>query len=516
MQKAVACILCLLVGISTSAAPLVASAKAANDPLLDDQWYLDRVDVQKAWKTTTGSRDIIVAVLDSGVDLLHRDLEDNIWENVREIPEDGIDNDRNGYIDDKWGYDFVLDEGNPFPVIAAGNQIDAVSVLHGTLVSGIVGALGDNSRGVAGVAWAVQIMPIRVLDEDGNGRGDKIADGIRYAVDQGASVINLSFSGTGSDAYVKEALRYANEKGVVVVGALGNEGKNVNDESVFPACSGIEEYDDLVIGVAASDELDERADFSNYGSDCVDITAPGTDVTGIAYYNPEHGFEDEYTLGWSGTSLSTPIVSGAAALLLAEYPELTPQEIQTIIQISADPVEGVDRADMGSGRLNIGNAFEKADELWQQLEDDRLSALEFIKTADSSTVYMLMPDGARRLVLDAQTFFTYMDSFDQVRTISKEEMGGYKLRGTVLPRANRVLVKIVSDPKVYWLARSGNDPFTPTLREVPSEEVAVALFGSEWNSYVIDVDIAMFEKFNRGRPVGEDEQLQTRNLKKQR
>lgn len=512
MQKAFACICLwvLLLSLPGVATPLRAQALTPNDPLYADQWYLERIGVPAVWETTTGSRDVIVAVLDSGIDLTHEDLEENIWRNEKDIPNDELDNDGNGYIDDTWGYDFVLGSGNPYPV-ASPAEIDSASTLHGTLVSGIIGAMGNNSMGIAGLSWNVQILPVRVLDEMGNGNGTNIAEGLRYAVDQGAQVINLSFSGSVDDSRITEALRYAYDKNVVVVSAAGNEGEDVVAAPAYPACSNEWLEEDLVIGVAASDEMDEKAAFSNYGKSCIDVAAPGTMFTGLSYYAPEEGFVNKYTQGWSGTSLAAPLVSGTIGLILAYYPGFDPAQIKTILQLSADPIAGEYRADMGAGRLNVEKAFALAGKMWQDIAPAKLD-LDFVKIASSPTVYVLMEDGTRRMVLDTNTFFTYAKSFQEVRTVSDELLASHKLRGVVLPQANRVLVKIQSDPKVYWLSKNALDPLTPTLRAIPDEATAQALFGKNWNQYVIDIDVTMFQKFRLGTELTSTEQLRTEDL----
>jgi hypothetical protein len=488
--------------------PLRAFALMPDDPLYTDQWYLERIGAPGAWNTGTGSREVIVAVLDSGVDVTHEDLKDNIWENSADEYGDGVDNDHNGFIDDTWGYDFVRDESLPVPFVSSG-QINPTSTLHGTLVSGVIGAIGNNGLGVSGISWSVRILPVRVLNEMGDGDGYTISRGLHYAVDQGAKVVNLSFSGPVNDSDIEEAVRYAYEHGVVVVSAVGNEGKDVHESPAYPACTPSDPGEDWVIGVAASDALDERAFFSNYGKECIDITAPGTDFTGVSYFNPDFGYDEMYTDGWSGTSLAAPVVTGVVSLILGSYPGITPDQMKTVLQLTADPIEGEYRSDMGAGRVNVERAFVMAGELWERQEIATVSGLDFIRIESSPTVYLLLGDGTRRVVLDTNTFYTYENSFKGVRTISDSEMATYKLKGTVLPRANRVLVKIQSDPKVYWLSNSGTDPFVPTLRAIPDEDTAIALFGADWDQYVIDIDVAMFSKFFVGTPVSNQDDLQT-------
>lgn len=494
-----------------AALPSRALAITPNDPLYKDQWYLERIGAPGAWNTGTGSHEVVVAVLDSGVDVTHEDLKDNIWKNEGDIFGDGIDNDGNGFIDDTWGYDFVRNESLPVPFVSSG-QINPTSTLHGTLVSGVIGAIGNNSLGVAGISWSVRILPVRVLNEMGDGDGNTIGRGLHYAVDQGAKVVNLSFSGPINDPDIAEAVHYAYEHGVVIVSAVGNEGKDIDESPAYPACTPSDPGEDWVIGVAASDALDERAFFSNYGKNCIDIAAPGTDFTGVGYYNPEFGYSEMYTDGWSGTSLAAPVVTGVVSLILGSYPGITPDQMKTILQLSADPIVGQYRADMGAGRINVERAFVMAGELWERQQIATVSDLDFIRIASSPTVYLLLQNGTRRVVLDTNTFFTYASSFKNVRTISGAEMATYKLKGTILPHANRVLVKIQSDPKVYWLSNSGTDPFVPTLRAIPDEETAIHLFGANWDQYVIDVDVSMFGKFFLGDPVSGADSLQVDSL----
>lgn len=505
MQKAFASI---VFSALLGAMPLQALALVPNDPLYGDQWYLERIGAPAAWNTGTGSREVIVAVLDSGVDVHHEDLAGNIWKNTADEYGDGLDNDHNGFADDTWGYDFVRNEGLPVPFVNS-TQVDPTSTLHGTLVSGVIGAIGNNKKGIAGISWAVRILPVRVLNEMGDGDGYTIGQGLHYAVDQGAQVVNLSFSGTVNDPSITEAVEYAYDHGVVVVSAVGNEGVDVHDSPAYPACTPSDVDEDWVIGVAASDVSDERASFSNYGKECIDVSAPGTDFTGLSYFNPDFGYDEMYTNGWSGTSLSAPVVTGVVSLVLGNYPGLNPDQIKTILQLSADPIEGAYRADMGAGRVNVERAVKMAGELWERQEASAISGLDFIRTAISPSVYLLLENGTRRVVLDTNTFFTYENSFDVVRTVSAEQMATYKLKGTILPRANRVLVKIQSDPRVYWLSNSGTDPFIPTLRAIPDEATAIGLFGADWSQYVIDVDVAMFNKFFVGMPVSGAEELQT-------
>ncbi|MBU0531105.1 MAG: S8 family peptidase [Candidatus Uhrbacteria bacterium] len=343
---------------------LVAPAQALtpNDPLIANQWYLDQINAYGAWDISTGSNTVVVAVLDTGLDLDHPDIAGNLWTNPGEIAGDGIDNDDNGFIDDVHGWDFVDDNGDPSPDYS--EEYALPGILHGTLIASVIGAVGNNGEGVAGLNWQVQLMPIRILDGLGSGSSGDATRAIDYAVANGATVINSSFSGFEADNSLLQALRRAHNNGVTVVAAVGNNeslgGDWLDEVPIYPACYHDETGSDWVIGVAATDKFDNKAGFSNYGS-CVDISAPGSDIYGAQFYEPSQvEFNQEYGGGWEGTSAAAPMVAGTAALLEVMYPDLGPSEIQTVIKLSADPVAiGTDYAGlMGSGRLNVAKALE--------------------------------------------------------------------------------------------------------------------------------------------------------------
>ncbi len=341
--------------------PLTVFAKIPNDPLYDQQSYLEMIHAPAAWDTETGSSNVIVAVLDSGVDLEHPDLKDQIWVNKKEIPNDGLDNDQNGYVDDVNGWDFVGGDNNPSP--SSENGVDEGAIIHGTLVSGIIGAEGNNGEGITGVNWRVKLMPVRMLDGIGAGDTRTAAAAIYYAVANGAKIINMSFSGTSLDTYLESAIRKAYRSGVLIVAATGNlegGGLNMDETPVYPTC--FENGEDWVLGVAALDVNNKKADFSNYGKNCTDVSAPGTDIFGAQYRDAALGTE-AYGGTYDGTSVAAPIVTGVAALLLAHYPTLTVAQLETSIQLSVDPVATKGtyyEGKLGSGRVNAQRALEVA------------------------------------------------------------------------------------------------------------------------------------------------------------
>lgn len=342
------------------------SALTPNDPHFADQWYLTSLQAEKAWETTTGSQDVVVAVLDTGVDLDHPELIQNIWMNGGEVAGDGIDNDHNGFVDDLHGYDFIDDDADPEPDVTKTFDEDAVP--HGTVIAGVIAAQGNNGTGMAGINWRAKIMSVRILDNLGVGDSRVATKGIDYAVASGAQVINLSFTGFDDDPNFRSALKRAYEAGVTVVAAVGNGedgvGINVDERPIYPACYGEGEDQDWIIGVAATNQQDHKSPFSNYGAICTDISAPGERILSTTFNSSQNPAFAKflYASGWSGTSLAAPMVSGAAALLKAKYPRLSPGDIKSILRLSADPAfgEGEAKGKIGAGRLNLARAFEVA------------------------------------------------------------------------------------------------------------------------------------------------------------
>ena len=313
-----------------------------NDPSYSThQAYIPQIHVNDAWNETAGSQSVTVAVLDTGVDLDHPDLSGNIWNNSDEITGNGIDDDKNGYIDDRNGYDFVNNNASPNPKVDNGSFNEA-GMHHGTVVAGLIGAVGNNAVGITGVNWDTSIMAVRVLNSDGQGEIFNIAQGIRYATDNGADVINMSLSGFAESQGLNDAIDYAYSKGSVVIAAAGNAaigafGENIDIVQTYPACS--DNGENQVIAVAALDSNDKKAAFSDYGTKCIDMSAPGVDLYSTQTIDPGNGLNVAYGSGWSGTSFSAPLVSGVAALLLSENPSLSNKQIGEILIASGDNVD---------------------------------------------------------------------------------------------------------------------------------------------------------------------------------
>lgn len=322
-----------------------------NDPYFDpQQWALnntgayaagtagDDIDITKAWDITQGSRSVIVAVIDSGVDYNHPDLVSNIWVNTKEDCNNGKDDDGNGYIDDCQGWNFAADTNDPMDDLG-----------HGTHVAGIIGAVGNNGLGIAGVMWKVKIMPLKFIADygtdvcGGDGFCGDVADevaAIQYAVANGAKVINASY---GSDTFSQDehdAISAANDAGVLFVAAAGNGSLDTigdNDDILpeYPAGYNLPN----IIAVAATDQNDERASFSNYGPNSVQVAAPGVYILSTV---PTMGVADSFSslctgsffTGYdfcSGTSMAAPHVAGLAGLLESYYTNFTSSQIRSTI-----------------------------------------------------------------------------------------------------------------------------------------------------------------------------------------
>lgn len=286
-----------------------------NDPRFNNQWGLENtgqsggladadIDAAAAWDMSTGSGRIIVAVIDTGVNVNHQDLANNIWRNLGEQPGNGIDDDKNGYVDDVNGYDFYNNDSNP----SDDNG-------HGTHVAGIIGAIGNNGVGIAGVSWAPQVMVLKVCSAGGSCPFSAIAAAIHYALDRGVAVINMSLGGPNYSQLLYDALNRANGYGksppvvTPVVVSAGNSSRDLSIYPTYPASISLPN----IITVAASDGTDRLASFSNYGSGVVDIAAPGVNIDSAYLGNTAYA-------NLTGTSMAAPFVTGAAALLLSRQP----------------------------------------------------------------------------------------------------------------------------------------------------------------------------------------------------
>jgi subtilisin family serine protease len=340
-----------------------------NDANFSIQWYLHNtgqmiwnntsgipdadIDAPEAWDIETGSPDVVIAIVDSGIDYTHPELSNKIWNNTDEIPGNGIDDDNNGYIDDIKGWDFYYNESDIKDWYG-----------HGTMCSGAAAASTNNGIGIAGVAWNCKIMPVGIFNETGWCYWSEIAPGIKYAADNGADIISMSWGATSVPKIIKDAVNYAYGRGVFLCAAVHNYNTS---QKFYPAAF------DNVTAVAATNQNDCRCteiDWwpgggSNYG-DWVDIAAPGSLTytlmpTYFVYYNTWYNtltgknFSQNYDIWPGGTSFSCPLVAGVAALLLSKDPSLTPDQVKALLCGNVDPYNSTEY--IGTGRLNARKAL---------------------------------------------------------------------------------------------------------------------------------------------------------------
>ncbi|GHT18381.1 hypothetical protein FACS1894189_6210 [Planctomycetales bacterium] len=314
-------------------------ASIVNDPLADRQWYLDTINVLPAWNKTIGEN-VVVAVIDSGIQLNHPDLQANIWTNSGEIAGDGIDNDGNGFIDDVHGWN-----------MNSKNSDISDTFGHGTSVAGIIGAVGNNNTGVIGIAPNVKILPIKVGNEFFS--SSAIVASINYLLDlktvHGINIcaINASFGNYYNvpDSIYRTTIAAAGDVGIMFVASAGNNGTDNDTQFHYPSGN-----NDLpnVISVAATDKNDLLSSFSNYGLASVDLGASGSIIVTTS---PPTSY-----VGGTGTSFAAPMVTATAALIASLHPDWTPAQIKAAILETVDPLPSLDGKVKTGGRLNVGDA----------------------------------------------------------------------------------------------------------------------------------------------------------------
>jgi subtilisin family serine protease len=299
----------------------------------------------RAWDITTGNSNVVVAILDTGIELSHPDLAENVWNNRREIPRNGIDDDGNGLVDDVNGWNYLHDNNRLFE--------DAEVDYHGTHVAGIIGAVGNNRLGTTGVAWRVSLMALKVLDGQGNkGLIANSVKAINYVISQkkaGVNVraINASWVIEGESRTVRDAIEAAGREGIVFICAAGNDAKDLDQNPIYPAARSLDI--DCLISVAATDRFDNPQPFSNYGRRTISVAAPGNGILGL-------GVNGEYA-EHGGTSMATAHVTGICALLLTRDPSFNPSQIKRRIISTSEPIAGLSAYCVGVGRAHAYNAL---------------------------------------------------------------------------------------------------------------------------------------------------------------
>lgn len=302
-----------------------------------NQYGLTKINAATAWSVTQGSNNVVIAIIDNGVLVTHEDLAANIWINTGEIAGNGLDDDLNGYTDDRTGFDVADGDGNPNPPTGISSS-DAFN--HGTHCAGIASASTNNGKGIASVGFNCRIMPVKCTRNTAAGNTlTRVTDGIRYALRNGADVISMSFGSEGSSLTEQVLINQCVAQGIVMVAAAGND--NVSTP-FFPAS-----YDG-VISVGATDQADVKAGFSNFGSN-VDVMAPGVGIfSTLGSSNSAYGF-------LSGTSMACPLVAGLAGLVKSVAPSFTVAQVTAQIKNNTDNISSLNpglNGQIGTGRIN--------------------------------------------------------------------------------------------------------------------------------------------------------------------
>jgi hypothetical protein len=419
-----------------SASEITVTQISVNDPGfttspqdIDRQWGIPKVGFDVVWHQSVGSPTNVVAVIDTGIDGTHEDLQ-----NMKMVS----------------GYNFIAHQ--PLE-----GQINSDDNGHGTLIAGLLGASANNGKGIVGLNWQVSIMPLKALDASGKGDSSTISESLVWAVDHGANFINLSLGGIGfgHDTMLADSVTYAYNKGAVIVAAAGNDtaitGGNLDIEPVYPICD--DNNANMIIGVAATDQNDLKPQFSNFGKNCIDVTAPGKRILSTISYDPLSKTPSPNSYAYaSGTSLAVPFVVAEATILKSLFPNATNEQIRDRIISSTDPVDYLNPTQcagssckglLGSGRINVVKAA--ATEI---VTTPPIKEGELVKSQDSSTVY-LISGGQKRIVSP----FVFNQRFlnTPVKTVGDSQIqelpqGPYAtpLEGTLVKLDGQTTVYIIS------------------------------------------------------------------------
>lgn len=429
-----------------------------NDPSFNQLWGMKNVGqndssgsagvagadigAAKAWAMAKGNKKIVVAVIDTGVDYTHPDLKDNIFRNEAECGpgDNNVDDDGNGFIDDCRGWNFAG--------VSTKDPMDDNE--HGTHVSGTIGARGNDGVGVVGVNWETSILPVKFLSGEGSGTLDDAIKAIQYATKMGAHVMNNSWGGGGYTQSMKDAIEEAKSKGLLFIAAAGNDGDDSDSYPHYPASYEV----DNVIAVAATTNRDALASFSTYGKRTVHIAAPGHRILSSV---PHNGYDS-----FSGTSMATPHVAGAAALVWGANTGLTYAEVKDRLLRSRDPIPSLARKTVVGGRLNVYNALighyppsnEPDENAWASIDLDAPIASEHpYKDGANNTWTIEGPADAKfiRVVIakmDSEANYDFVKIFDAAGTEIDSFSGKVENGKSWYANGNKLTIKFSSDSSI--------------------------------------------------------------------
>lgn len=432
----------------------------SSDPKnIDRQWGLYSSGFVDAWQKAAGSKNVTIAVIDTGIDMAHKDFS------------------RSNFVP---GYN-VIDNTPIRP------GVDSDDHGHGTLVTGVIGAVSNNGKGIAGAVGNVRIMPVKAMNASGRGKSSRVAKAIIWAVDHGANVVNLSLGGASfvQDKALADAISYAFKNDVVVIAAAGNdsgtEGKNLDEEPVFPVCQ--DNGKNMVIGVSAIDVSNRKPLFANYGKSCIDVVAPGKRILSTTNYDPATGAKIPDAFAYvSGTSMAVPFVSAQAALLKSRFPDASSRQIRDRIIATARNVDAENLTQcggascagyLGSGKINVAKSL---DEVILPIADKDL-----VKVKGTDQVYLI--NGLKRQLISE---FVRQQRFPNknIKDTDIEDLAQYS-EGSYATPQDGTLVKTPDAPMVYYISQGMKLPVMEGIFKAYKFEFrdVVTLTSAEINSW---------------------------------
>ncbi len=436
-----------------------AAEVATNDPGYsqspndtDHQWAVHKAGFSNAWQITQGNKNIVIAEVDTGIDGTHEDLSA-------------------GQVGP--GFNFL----NKTFIPLSSNSDDNG---HGTLVAGVIAATPNNFKGITGAVWNVTLMPLKALDATGSGNSADVAAAIVWAADHSANIINLSLGGIGfaNDTTLSNAITYAFNKNVVIIAAGGNDvavdGGNLDLNPVFPICD--DNGENMVIGVAATDVNDQKASFSNYGKNCIDVSAPGKRILSTINFDPTTKLPSPNSYAYaSGTSLAAPFVSAEAALIKANFPALSNRQIRDRIIKSAEPIDVLNNSQclgaactglIGSGRINALKSLDPS------LISSPISEGDLVQTSNSAQLYYIT-GGERQPV--SQFVYNQRFSGRTPEIIQPSDLGDFPIGPYALP-LNETIIKSQDNNTVYEILDGFKRPINYQVylqRKINTNQIAV-------------------------------------------
>jgi subtilisin family serine protease len=456
--------------------------------------YFSQIDANNLPTGATG-QGVVVAVLDSGVDIDHPDLAQSRWINTKEIPNDGLDNDNNGYIDDVYGWDFTvtstwIGRNDPRPKFENGYISEGIS--HGTAIAGFIASWPNEIFLTAGLAPQAKIMPLRVLTGNGEGDVENVVKAINYAIDNGAKIINLSFVGYEGAPELDRAIQLAFDRGVVVVTAAGNgtasstSGVDLGSIPAYPACYGIYAGGKSLLAVSSVGSDNKKSLFANFGSGCINISAPGENLSGLEYASSTlTGYENAYA-SWSGTSFSAALVSGAAALLKSIKPTLSAGQViktlvKTVKNISASNSD-LPADDLG-GLLDVSQALSYTGFSYQP---------RLVKLKNYSFIYYVDEENIRHLFTNKSVYSGWLAGLKKapvVQVVSQQDFDQLS-SGNNMTAKPGTLVKFKGSAAVYEVLNNAR------LCVLANSASGKKLFGTTWQKKIIILSSTDMNDYN--------------------